>query len=68
MAIDLSRIGEEFVLWTSEEFGFARLDAYATGSSMLPQKKNPTSPNSPWRFYRLIGNHRVPGHDERGCR
>src|SRR6185436_9545629 len=41
-AIDLSRIGEEFVLWTTEEFGFARLDdAYATGSSMLPQKKNP---------------------------
>lgn len=42
IAIDLSRIGEEFVLWTTEEFGFARLDdAYATGSSMLPQKKNP---------------------------
>jgi argininosuccinate lyase len=42
LAIDLSRIGEEWVLWTSEEFGFARLDdAYATGSSMLPQKKNP---------------------------
>ena len=41
-AIDLSRIGEEFVLWTTEEFGFARLDdGYATGSSMLPQKKNP---------------------------
>ena len=38
----LSRIGEEWVLWTSEELGFARLDdAYATGSSMLPQKKNP---------------------------
>ena len=42
LGIHLSRIGEEFVLWTSEEFGFARLDdAYATGSSMLPQKKNP---------------------------
>ena len=40
--IHLSRIGEEIVLWTSEEFGFAVLDdAYATGSSMLPQKKNP---------------------------
>jgi argininosuccinate lyase len=35
-------MGEEVVLWTTEEFGFARLDdAYATGSSMLPQKKNP---------------------------
>ena len=38
----LSRIGEEIVLWTSQEFGFLRLDdAYATGSSMLPQKRNP---------------------------
>ncbi|HEX6419515.1 MAG TPA: argininosuccinate lyase [Acidimicrobiales bacterium] len=42
VAIHLSRMGEEVVLWTSDEFGFARLDdAYATGSSMLPQKKNP---------------------------
>jgi argininosuccinate lyase len=41
VAIHLSRIGEEWVLWTSDEFGFAVLDdAYATGSSMLPQKKN----------------------------
>ena len=40
--IHLSRIGEEIVLWTTEEFGFMRLaDAYSTGSSMLPQKKNP---------------------------
>jgi argininosuccinate lyase len=38
----LSRIGEEVVLWSSDEWGFLRLDdAYATGSSMLPQKKNP---------------------------
>ncbi|HET9060381.1 MAG TPA: argininosuccinate lyase, partial [Acidimicrobiales bacterium] len=37
----LSRIGEEVVLWSTEEFGFVHLDdAYATGSSMLPQKKN----------------------------
>ena len=42
IALNLSRIGEEWVLWTSEEFGFAKLDdGYATGSSMLPQKKNP---------------------------
>ena len=40
--VHLSRIGEEIVLWSTEEFGFLRLaDAYATGSSMLPQKKNP---------------------------
>ena len=38
----LSRIGEELVLWTSAEFGFARLpEAAATGSSMMPQKLNP---------------------------
>jgi argininosuccinate lyase len=42
LGVHLSRIGEEIALWSSEEFGFARLaDAYATGSSMLPQKKNP---------------------------
>ena len=38
----LSRLGEEVVLWTSSEFCFAVLDdAYATGSSIMPQKKNP---------------------------
>jgi len=42
VAIHLSRMGEEVVLWSSDEFGFVRLDdAYSTGSSMLPQKKNP---------------------------
>jgi argininosuccinate lyase len=40
--VHLSRIGEEIVLWSTEEFGFLRLaDAFSTGSSMLPQKKNP---------------------------
>ena len=38
----LSRLAEEFVLWSSEEFGFLRLaDADTTGSSMMPQKRNP---------------------------
>jgi len=42
LGVHLSRIGEEIVLWSSAEFGFLRLhDAWATGSSMLPQKKNP---------------------------
>ena len=42
VGIHLSRMGEEVVLWSTDEFGFATLDdAYATGSSMLPQKKNP---------------------------
>ena len=40
--VHLSRIGEELVLWTTAEFGFARLpDDAATGSSMMPQKLNP---------------------------
>ncbi len=42
VGVHLSRLGEELVLWSSDEFGFCVLDdAYATGSSMLPQKKNP---------------------------
>ena len=42
IGIHLSRIGEEIVIWSTEEFGFVKLsDAYSTGSSMLPQKKNP---------------------------
>jgi argininosuccinate lyase len=41
-ATHLSRLGAEIVLWTSEEFGFCELsDAYASGSSIMPQKKNP---------------------------
>ena len=42
IAMHLSRLCEEIVLWSSEEFGFLELpDAFATGSSMMPQKKNP---------------------------
>lgn len=42
LGVHLSRIGEEVVLWSSEEFGFLHLaDEWSTGSSMLPQKKNP---------------------------
>ena len=41
-AMHLSRLAEEIVLWTSPHFGFARLsDAFSTGSSIMPQKKNP---------------------------
>jgi argininosuccinate lyase len=41
-AVHLSRLGEEIVLWTTKEFGFMELsDAFATGSSLMPQKKNP---------------------------
>jgi argininosuccinate lyase len=42
LGVHLSRMGEEVTLWATEEFGFLKLaDAYSTGSSMLPQKKNP---------------------------
>jgi argininosuccinate lyase len=42
LAMHLSRLAEELVLWASAEFGFVELaDAYATGSSIMPQKKNP---------------------------
>ena len=38
----LSRFADEIVLWSSQQFGFIELpDAFATGSSMMPQKKNP---------------------------
>jgi argininosuccinate lyase len=41
-ATHLSRLGAEIVLWSSEEFGFAQVsDAWASGSSIMPQKKNP---------------------------
>jgi argininosuccinate lyase len=41
-AMHLSRLSEELVLWATDEFGFIGLpDAFATGSSMMPQKKNP---------------------------
>ena len=42
LAVHLSRLGEEVCLWASREFGWVTLDdAYATGSSIMPQKKNP---------------------------
>jgi argininosuccinate lyase len=58
VGVHLSRIGEEWILWTSEEFGFARLDdAFSTGSSMLPQKKNPDIAElARGKAGRLIGN------------
>lgn len=45
LCMHLSRLAEELVLWASSEFGFIELpDAFATGSSMMPQKKNPDVP------------------------
>jgi argininosuccinate lyase len=43
--VHVSRLAEEMVLWTSQEFGFITLsDAFCTGSSLMPQKKNPDIP------------------------
>jgi argininosuccinate lyase len=43
--VQLSRLAEELVLWSTSEFGFVELaDAFATGSSLMPQKKNPDVP------------------------
>ncbi len=42
LMMHLSRLSEELIVWSSQEFGFVTLpDAYTTGSSMMPQKKNP---------------------------
>ncbi|WP_201353512.1 argininosuccinate lyase [Hydrogenimonas urashimensis] len=45
MMMHISRLAEELILWSSSEFGFVTLsDAYSTGSSIMPQKKNPDVP------------------------
>jgi len=58
MGTHLARLGEEVVLWTSREFGWATLsDAYATGSSIMPQKRNPdVAELARGKSARLIGN------------
>jgi len=44
LQVHLSRLAEDLIIWSSAEFGFVELDdAYATGSSLMPQKKNPDS-------------------------
>jgi argininosuccinate lyase len=56
--IDLSRIAEEIILWNTREFGFITLhDAFSTGSSIMPQKKNPDIAElARGKSGRLIGN------------
>ena len=58
LGVHLSRIGEEIILWSTEEFGFLKLDdAFSTGSSMLPQKKNPDIAElARGKVGRLVGN------------
>jgi argininosuccinate lyase len=58
IGIDLSRFSEEIILWNTKEFGFVRLhDAFSTGSSIMPQKKNPDIAElARGKSGRLIGN------------
>jgi len=58
LGVHLSRLGEELVLWTTTEFGWAEVDdAYATGSSIMPQKKNPdVAELARGKSGRLVGN------------
>jgi argininosuccinate lyase len=58
LQVHLSRLAEDLILWSSREFGFVELDdAYSTGSSLMPQKKNPDSMELVrGKSGRLIGN------------
>ncbi|TAM86777.1 MAG: argininosuccinate lyase [Jatrophihabitans sp.] len=58
LGVHLSRIGEEIVLWATPEFGWVRLhDSWSTGSSIMPQKKNPDIAElARGKSGRLIGN------------
>ena len=58
IAVDLSRLGEDVILWSTPEFGYVTLaDAWSTGSSIMPQKKNPdVAELARGKAGRLIGN------------
>ncbi|MGH3097321.1 MAG: argininosuccinate lyase [Streptosporangiales bacterium] len=58
IGVDVSRLAEEIVIWSTAEFGFVRLDdAWATGSSIMPQKKNPDAAElARGKSGRLVGN------------
>ncbi|HSK60161.1 MAG TPA: argininosuccinate lyase [Actinomycetospora sp.] len=58
IAVDLSRIAEEVILWATAEFGYVTLaDAWSTGSSIMPQKKNPdVAELARGKAGRLVGN------------
>jgi argininosuccinate lyase len=58
IGVDLSRLSEDVILWVTQEFGFARLaDEWSTGSSIMPQKKNPdVAELARGKAGRLIGN------------
>ncbi len=58
LGVDISRLAEEVVIWSTAEFAFVALDdAYATGSSIMPQKKNPdVAELARGKAGRLVGN------------
>ncbi|AKN17189.1 argininosuccinate lyase [Mycobacterium haemophilum DSM 44634] len=58
IAVDLSRLAEDIILWSSTEFGYVTLhDSWSTGSSIMPQKKNPDIAElARGKSGRLIGN------------
>lgn len=58
IGIDLSRFAEEIIIWNTKEFGFVKLhDGFSTGSSIMPQKKNPDIAElARGKSGRLIGN------------
>ena len=58
IGIDVSRFAEDLIIWNTKEFGFVQLDdAYSTGSSIMPQKKNPDIAElARGKAGRLIGN------------
>jgi argininosuccinate lyase len=58
VAVDVSRVAEEVVLWATKEFSFVELDdAFSTGSSIMPQKKNPdVAELARGKAGRLVGN------------
>ena len=68
IGIDLSRFAEDIIIWNTREFGFVRLDdGYSTGSSIMPQKKNPDIAElARGKAGRLVGNLTGPAHDAQG--
>src|SRR5207342_3512723 len=58
VGIDVSRLAEEVIVWSTREFGFVTLhDAWSTGSSIMPQKKNPDIAElARGKSGRLVGN------------
>ena len=69
LGVHLSRLGEELCLWTTTEFGWVELDdAWATGSSIMPQKKNPdVAELARGKSGRLVGPPHRPAHHAQGA-